>query len=108
MKNKTTVRLMGQEYTVTSDASEEHMQRVCLYVDGKFKDVSLRNGFLNTNMTAVLTAVNIAEDFLTVSDDNLELTKKIKIANEEILRLKENISKLTEENEKIKKGGNIR
>lgn len=96
---------MGQEYNIVSDAGEEHMQRVCLYVDGKFKEVSLRNGFLNTNMTAVLTAVNIAEDFLIISDDNLELSKKNKIANDEIKKLNETIEKLTKENEKLKKGG---
>ena len=56
-------------------------------------------------MISVLTAINIAEDFLVISDDNLELSKKNKIANDEIVKLKQQIEKLTYENEKLKKGG---
>jgi len=105
MKNKAVVRLMGQEYNIVSDASEEHMQRVCLYVDGKFKEVSHRNSLFNTTMISVLTAINIAEDFLIISDDNLELSKKNKIANEEIIQLKAKIEQLTRENDNLKRGG---
>ena len=102
MKNKTVIKLLGQEYTVVSEASEEHMQRVGFYVDGKFKEVSTRNGLLNTAMISVLSAINVAEDFLTVSDTNLELAKKNKIANEEIERLNKEIENLKQENLKLK------
>lgn len=108
MKNKTVIKLLGQEYCVVSEASEEHMQRVGFYVDGKFKEVSSRNSLLSTAMISVLSAINIAEDFLIVSDNNLELAKKNKIANEEIERLNERIEALKEENLKLKETNNYR
>ena len=43
-------------------------------VDGKFKEVSHRNSLFNTTMISVLTAINIAEDFLIISFGKISIS----------------------------------
>ena len=59
---KTTIRLLGNDYTITCNDSEEYVHRVAFYVDKKLTEVTGRNTRLSTNMAAVLASVNIADE----------------------------------------------
>ena len=113
---KTTIRLLGNDYTITSSSdSEEYMHRIAFYVDKKLTEVAERNNRLSTSMAAVLTSVNIADDLFklretleekeremaALSDKLADETKKCAalkkdndIKEQEIQRLKINIAKL--------------
>lgn len=66
--NKVNVRIFGQEYVLTGDKSREHMIRVAAYVDTKMHEVA--SGFRNGTQVAlaVLSAVNIADEYFSVMD----------------------------------------
>ena len=66
--NKVNVRIFGQEYVLTGDKSRDHMIRVAAYVDTKMHEVA--SGFRNGTQVAlaVLSAVNIADEYFSVMD----------------------------------------
>ena len=68
--SKTTIRLLGIDYSVIYDDSEERMQRIGFYVDKHFNEVKLRNSKLSTTMIATLSAVNIADDYFKQKEEN--------------------------------------
>jgi len=74
-KNKVVVKIMNREYTIVSEDSREHMQRVANYVDDKMKDTYEANKNLSVSMIGVLTALNIADEYFKIltEKENLEL-----------------------------------
>ena len=65
---KTTIRLLGNDYTITCNDSEEYVHRVAFYVDKKLTEVTSRNSRLSTNMAAVLASVNIADELFKTKE----------------------------------------
>lgn len=76
--SKTTIRLLGIDYPVIYDDSEERMQRIGFYVDKHFNEVKLRNSKLSTTMIATLSAINIADDYFKQKEENDLITSKLK------------------------------
>ncbi len=72
MKNKVAVRIMGQEYIVCSEDSREFIQRVANYVDDKMREIKKKNSKLSTTFVSVLTALNVADDYFKLTDENKE------------------------------------
>ncbi len=72
-KNKVEVRINGKDYTIVGSETEEHIQKVALKVDKTMHKIMEQNSRLSTAMAAVLTAVNIADDYYKslASEDNL-------------------------------------
>ncbi|MBB6448291.1 cell division protein ZapA [Geomicrobium halophilum] len=63
-KKRTTVSIYGNKYTVISDESQEHVNEVSAYVDAKMREMKGVNPYLDTRRLAVLTAVNIADEYI--------------------------------------------
>ncbi|SCZ77565.1 cell division protein ZapA [Acidaminobacter hydrogenoformans] len=76
-KNKVVVRIMGHEYTLVSEDTREYMQRVANVVDDKMKEIAAANKKLSTSMMAVLTALNVTDEYLKIAAHNEELEKRI-------------------------------
>jgi cell division protein ZapA len=78
--NKVSVRIYGHEYVLTGDKSRDHMIRVAAYVDTKIHEVA--GGFKNGSQAAlaVLSAVNIADEYFSVMDR----VNETKITNEQM------------------------
>ncbi len=112
---KTTIRLLGNDYTITCSDSEEYVHRVAFYVDKKLSEVTGRNNRLSTNMAAVLASVNIADELFKTREslekaefafsqseeknkENekviLSMKREIDVMRQEIQRLKIEIAKL--------------
>lgn len=85
-KTKTIVKIAGKEYTIVGVKPEEYIHRVAIYVDKKMQEVN-SGGNLSTTMSAVLTAINIADEYLSREDESEEKDAKIKEMSEEIERL---------------------
>ena len=75
-KQKTTVTVGGKEYTLVSSESPEYMNRVAAYVDRKLEEMSMATR-LPTNMVAVLTALNMADELMKAHDENSRLRREI-------------------------------
>ena len=90
-KTKTVVKIAGKEYTIVGVKPEEYIHKVAIYVDKKMQEVNA-NGNLSTTMSAVLTAINIADEYLSREDESSDKDAKIAELTEEVDRLqKENV-----------------
>lgn len=98
VKNKVQVKIAGKDYTIVGAESEEYIQRVGLYIDRKMLEVMRTNIKLSTSMAAVLTAMNVADDYFKSHENETQLKKELKKLHEELNLLKEEKSRVTEEN----------
>jgi len=90
-QNKLSVKINGYEYTLTSEESREYMLGVADLVDKKMQQISKMNPGLNNSMTAVLTALNLADDYIRLNRSNENLTKTIVTYTEKIKSLEEKL-----------------
>lgn len=76
VKNKTTVRIMGRDYTIIGSDPPEHIKRVAVFVDRKMEELQMTS-HMQPQMVAVLTAMNIADDLLKAQDENTRLRQEL-------------------------------
>lgn len=74
-KNRTTVDIFGQQYTIVGTESTSHIRLVASMVDEKMREISSSNPSLDMTKLAVLTAVNAVNDLIKLKD-LLELHEK--------------------------------
>lgn len=97
-KNKVELRIAGKDYTVVGTEPVEYIHRVGLYVDKKMTDIMRHSNKLSTSMAAVLTAINISDDFFKCYESEQSLKKELKKASEQLEKLKEENKALRQEN----------
>lgn len=77
-KTKTIVRIYGADYTLVGTESEEYIQKVCLHVDKKMREVGLGTP-LSTAKVSVLAAINMSDEYhktkALLEDTQAELKK---------------------------------
>ncbi|MCX8130798.1 MAG: cell division protein ZapA [Clostridia bacterium] len=100
-KNKVDIRIAGKEYTLVGSESDEYIQKVGLYIDKKMNEIMRINSKLSTSMAAVLTAINVADDYFKAHENEGYLKKELKKASEELERLREDNRSLVSENSSI-------
>lgn len=97
-KNKVEIRIAGKDYTLVGVESDEYIQRVGLYIDKKMNEILTRNNRLSTSLAAVLTAINVADDFFRTRESELEFRNENKAISEELQKLRIENNLLREEN----------
>lgn len=100
-KNKVVIRIAGNDYTLVGVESEEYIQKVGLYIDRKMNEILMRNSRLSTSLAAVLTALNVADDFFKSRERETALRGENEKINEEIELLKMENKLLKEEKEEL-------
>ncbi len=81
-KNRITVDIYGVQYVVIGTESPSHIRQVASVVDEKMREINSMNPSLGTNKLAVLTAMNIVNDYL-------QLKEKVEHLEEELKRVKD-------------------
>jgi cell division protein ZapA len=76
-KNKITIEIFGQHYTLKGTASSSHMRLVAGYVDDKMTQLGEVNPKLDARKIAVLSAVNIADEYFRLKEEYEELLRII-------------------------------
>ena len=99
---KSVIRLLGNDYQIESENSDEFIQRIGFYVDKMFNEVAERNSRLSTNMIAVITSLNIAEETLKLQEENKELSSQLSATVDMLSEKEFEFKKISEENEKLK------
>ena len=79
-KNKVTVKIYGQEYTIAGDTPREHIMRVADYVNTKMHEIARALPAGSVSSLAVLSAVNVADDYFTA----MEKLSSMKQQNEQL------------------------
>ncbi len=108
-RNKVTVEIMGQQYTMLGQESEEYIRSIALYVEKKMKELSKKSNIMNNTMLAVLTALNITDELFDLKRE-LEIAhkeaakpgKELEDARYQLRKTKEDIARLKTETEDLK------
>ena len=96
MKNRITVSIAGQEYTMLAEDAEEYVQRCAALVDKQVRDI-LGGAHLGRSDAAVLAAMNLADQFLKEQEASENLRRQIKEGLDENAKLKAELSEARRE-----------
>ncbi|WP_347549358.1 cell division protein ZapA [Pseudalkalibacillus hwajinpoensis] len=77
-KIRTTVEIHGEQYTIVGDKSHQHIREVSNLVDEKMNEIKGMSPYLDTKRLAVLTAVNIVNEYVMIKKELKELKKKLR------------------------------
>jgi len=77
-KRSIEVEIFGHRYTLKSEFPEAQVKRVAEYVDGKMREVTKGTASVDSLHIAILTALNIAQDYLQEKGNQEELLQRIK------------------------------
>lgn len=101
-KNKVIVNINGSEYIIKGEESQEEMLKVAMYVDKKIKELSVANNKLNPTFSAVLSALNIANELFKARKENEELKDSSLDPIKQLSELKIEYNSIVEENTSLK------
>lgn len=75
-KRKVTLRVMGKEYSLVTDQTEEQLTRIIGYVDRRMKELSIvtRAG---ESMIPLLTCMTLAEELINAQNENKRLIREL-------------------------------
>lgn len=104
--NTVTVKINGVEYNLKGKEHEEYLFEVAKYVDGKFKEILANNGKLSTTAVAVLSALNLADEYFKAELEIDELNKKKSSLEERHSTIKERVRELKTELDESTKNKN--
>lgn len=89
-KNKTQVIIAGKIYTLSGYESEEYLQRVATYLNGKISEFRNLDGYhrLSPEMRGILLNLNTADDYFKVKRKVEELEDELSDKDREIYDFK--------------------
>ena len=73
-KNVVKVSIVGEEYTLRSEASPEHTQAVAAYVDQAIRKIVSGSNMVETHKAAILAALQITDELFKAREQADELT----------------------------------
>lgn len=97
-KNKVVLRIAGKDYTLVGVESDEYIQKVGLYIDKKMNEIIKTNNKLSTSLAAVLTSINVADEYFKSYESETHLKKELKHAHDELGKMREENRRLSSEN----------
>ena len=96
MKNRVTVTIAGQEYTLVATEDQGYVEKVAQHVDAQMKQV-LEGARVSLVDGAVLTAVNIADEYFKEVEASENLRRQLNEYLEEATKLKMELSEAKRE-----------
>lgn len=76
MKKRYQISILGQELSVLSDSGDDHVARVVEHVNGVAREIKDKVNTVNTLTVAILTALNIADEYLKNKKDVDDLLRR--------------------------------
>ncbi|WP_130869879.1 cell division protein ZapA [Intestinimonas massiliensis (ex Afouda et al. 2020)] len=96
MKNRVTVTIAGQEYTLVGSEEPSYTEKVAAHVDAKVQEV-LDGSRVSLVDGAVLAAVNIADEYFKEVETAENLRRQLKEYLEEATKMKLELSEAKRE-----------
>lgn len=81
--NRVVVDIFGSQYNLKGEEPREHMEKLASLVDHKMRDISSRNPRLNISQTAILAALNIADEFFKLRKEYNSLEELLQESEDE-------------------------
>src|SRR4030066_1823074 len=79
------IKVLGQTYTVKTDAEEDYIQTVAKYVNEKMDEVLKKTKSVSTLNVAILTALNIADDLLKEKEKRVALLQEVEAKSKDLV-----------------------
>ncbi|MGI6018094.1 MAG: cell division protein ZapA [Marvinbryantia sp.] len=104
-KNQTQVMIDGKLLTVSGYESEEYIQRVSMYVNGKLSEFKKIDGYRrqSEDLKNILMQLNIADDYFKAKKQVEILEDHIAARDKEIFDLKHNLMDMQRRLDELKK-----
>ncbi|MGH7795518.1 MAG: cell division protein ZapA [Candidatus Binatia bacterium] len=77
MKKALDVEILGQRFTISSDAEEGYMLKVAGYVDGKMQELMRSSKPVAKSNVAMLAALNIADEYHRLKDTHEAILNRL-------------------------------
>ena len=87
MKKRFDVKILGQELSVVSDSGDEHVAQVIRLVSDKVEEAGKAAGSKNALNIAILTALNIADEYLRVVGAKDNIYSQLESRSEQMIHL---------------------
>ena len=81
-KNKVVIHLMGHDYTLLTDQSPEQVERVARYVDRKLRETAITTRAAEP-MVATLTSMTLADELFRAQDEIVRLKRELSLLLEQ-------------------------
>ena len=91
MKNKVVFKIGGIDCSIVAEESEEYIRKVAELVDSRMKDVNPDNR-MPLHVAAILTAVNLGDEYYKARQDAENLRGQIKGFLDENARLRSELA----------------
>jgi cell division protein ZapA len=101
MKKALDVEILGQKFTISSDAEEGYMLKVAGYVDGKMQELIQAAKPAAKANVAMLAALNIADEYHRLKDSHEAILQRLDILSKKLS------TTLTEEGYMLKVAGYV-
>jgi cell division protein ZapA len=76
-KRNVEVEIFGQRYSLKSEVAEEQVKKIAAYVDRKMREVAEGTTSVDSLHIAILTTLNIAQEYLQEKGSREELLQRI-------------------------------
>ncbi len=96
MKNRVSVNICGEEYTLVAEEAPSYMQKVGSYVDAQLSEL-LSAAKVGRSDAAVLAAINITDELFKEREKTEALRGQIKEYSDEAQRARNECSELKRE-----------
>lgn len=89
-KNKTQVIIAGKIYTLSGYESEEYLQRVAAYLNGKISEFKSMEGYsrLSPDLRNIMLDLNMADDYFKMKKKIEELERELMAKDKEVYDFK--------------------
>ncbi len=77
-QTKVTVEFLGEQYPIKGDADAERIMQVAAWLHDRMKKIAQLNSRLTSRQIAIMTAMNLADDYLKLEADYRALMEMVK------------------------------
>ena len=84
MKRALDVEILGQKFTISSDAEEGYMLKVADYVDSKMQELAQSPKPVAKANVAMLAALNIADEYYRLKDAHEAVLRRLNQLSEKL------------------------
>lgn len=71
------IEILGREYFIKSNEGEERIREIAEYVNRKIKEISEGGKIVSTLNIAILVALNIADDYFRIIEDQEKMKNDV-------------------------------
>lgn len=83
VENRVEVVIFGDRYNLKGEENPEYMQMLASLVDERMREINARNRRLNMSQTAILAALNIADELVKLRNEYQSLVELLEETQEE-------------------------